>query len=439
MRIGDFMRAGAPAGGRNRTVYLWWVIWIVWLPLFIPNLVAFVQAGPAPLQLVAGLAGAALFFSLYLWTTWRSARYLASPSPPVRPTGTALWAPVAVMVALCVILTLTGRAEVWGSLFIYASACAAGWLPLRPAAYVILGMALFTIIGLGLHGPISAAVSPVTFIVVPGFVVIALVQSVTTGQQLRAAREEVASLAAVTEERLRIARDLHDLLGHNLSLIALKSELAGRLVSTAPERAAAEIGDIESVARKALQEVREAVAGYRQPTLAGELAAAREILAAAGIAYRYQGDERASRSLPSAVDAALAWAVREGITNVIRHSHARVCTLSMHQRNGEAWIELVDDGTKLRETPSAPFEPATGNGLRGLAERVRALSGRCEYGPRTNGGFRLYVCVPVERAGQTEPPPGGQSAAGTPTSVEATAAGRADADADADEFMEERP
>lgn len=250
-----------------------------------------------------------------------------------------------------------------------------------------------------------------TFIVVPGFVVIALVQSVKTSQQLRAAREEVASLAAVTEERLRIARDLHDLLGHNLSLIALKSELARRLIDVAPERAATEIGDIESVARRALQEVREAVAGYRQPSLAGELTGAREILAAAGITYRYEGDECASRGLPATVDAALAWAVREGVTNIIRHSHARSCTLSLQRSAREMGVEIVDDGISASGMLGPASEQAPGNGLRGLTERIHALGGMCEFGPQANGGFRLFVRMPLERAERALPTPNTHPAA----------------------------
>lgn len=152
MRILNFMKAGAPVTGNSRSVYLWWVIWIVWLPLFIPNLVTFVQGHPGPIQLIASLSGAALFFGLYLWTSLQCAAYLASPSPLVRPTGAPLWTPIVAMLALCVIFVLTGKAEIWGSLFIYASACSAGWLPVRSAVYVIFGMALFTIIGLGRQG-----------------------------------------------------------------------------------------------------------------------------------------------------------------------------------------------------------------------------------------------------------------------------------------------
>jgi two-component system sensor histidine kinase DesK len=212
---------------------------------------------------------------------------------------------------------------------------------------------------------------------------------------LRAARNELARLA-VAEERLRFARDLHDLLGHSLSLIALKSELAGQLATTAPERAAAEMRDVEGVARTALHEVREAVAGYRQPSLASELRDAREILTAADIACAYDG---ASVSVPAAVEAVLAWTVREGVTNVIRHSRARHCTIRVTNEDGHAGVEVIDDGAGAPAvSASAPSAGgSSGNGLAGLAERVAALDGRCEAGSRPEGGFRLSVVLPVGR------------------------------------------
>jgi two-component system, NarL family, sensor histidine kinase DesK len=218
--------------------------------------------------------------------------------------------------------------------------------------------------------------------------------SITTNWQLRIAREEITRLA-VTTERLRIARDLHDLLGHNLSLIALialKSELARRLVSVAPERAIVEISDVENVARTTLQEVREAVSAYRQPTLKSELQAAQEILAAAGIAYRYDGDESMIDSLPTTIEAVLSWTVREGVTNVIRHSRAHQCTIRVTRDAQEIGIEVIDDGAGVSSINSSDIE---GNGLRGLAERVEKLGGRCEASPRVGGGFLLAVSVPL--------------------------------------------
>jgi two-component system sensor histidine kinase DesK len=215
--------------------------------------------------------------------------------------------------------------------------------------------------------------------------------SITTNWQLRIAREEITRLA-VTTERLRIARDLHDLLGHNLSLIALKSELARRLVSVAPERAIVEISDVENVARTTLQEVREAVSAYRQPTLKSELQAAQEILAAAGIAYRYDGDESMIDTLPTNIESVLSWTVREGVTNVIRHSRAHQCTIRVTRDAQEIGIEVIDDGSGASSINISDNE---GNGLRGLAERVDTLGGRYEASPRAGGGFRLAVSVPL--------------------------------------------
>ncbi len=127
-----------------------------------------------------------------------------------------------------------------------------------------------------------------TFVAIPGLSSLRWSVGEDEPRVARRTRGDGEPAAAVTEERLRIARDLHDLLGHSLSLIALKSELARRLVMS-PERAASEIGDIESVARRRSTRCARPVAGYRQPTLAAELAGARELLAAAGIAYRYEG------------------------------------------------------------------------------------------------------------------------------------------------------
>jgi two-component system, NarL family, sensor histidine kinase DesK len=242
------------------------------------------------------------------------------------------------------------------------------------------------VLGLAIGGGIGQTAQIVLQAAVTGSAVIIVIRTIVTERQLRLAREEIARLA-VSEERLRFARDLHDLLGHSLSLIALKSELAGRLVTGAPDRATAEIHDIESVARTALHEVREAVAGYRQPTLADELHAAAEILAAAGIAYSCDG---APRALSPAAEAVLGWAVREGVTNVIKHSRARRCTIRFTEDERCAGVEVWDDGRGA----SSPLDG--GSGLRGLRERVAARGGRYEAGPLPEGGFRLSVSLPVE-------------------------------------------
>ncbi len=147
-------------------------------------------------------------------------------------------------------------------------------------------------------------------------------------------------------ERLRIARDLHDLLGHNLSLIALKSELN----------------------------------------------AAKEILAAAGIAYHFDGDDSMIDALPTTIEAVLSWTVREGVTNVIRHSRAHQCTIRVTRDKHQITIEVIDDGAGASFISSFDNE---GNGLRGLMERVETLGGRCEAFPREGVGFLLAVTVPL--------------------------------------------
>src|SRR3984893_5286907 len=202
-------------------------------------------------------------------------------------------------------------------------------------------------------------------------------------RQLSLAREQIARLA-VGEERLRFARDLHDLIGHSLSVIALKSELAGRLIKNTPGLAAHEVEDIEKVARDALREVREAVAGYRQPTLAAELAGAHEALTAAGIAFSVDQDRVA---LPPAVEAVLAWTVREGVTNVMRHSQAKRCAIRIMKKDGRATVDVVDDGRGGL--------PEAGSGLHGLQERVLERGGTLTAEPLPHEGFRLRVMLPI--------------------------------------------
>lgn len=190
---------------------------------------------------------------------------------------------------------------------------------------------------------------------------------------------------AVAEERLRLARDLHDLLGHNLSVIALKSELAGKLLEPAPDRAITEINEIEAVARTSLHDIREAVAGYRQPTVEMELQGAREILAAAGISY----SSSIETSLSGESEAPFAWAIREGVTNVIRHSRARRCSIRLANANRAVTLEVIDDGA-----PAGP-PSESGSGLAGLRERFAAIGGSVEAKAGAAGGFCLTASAPL--------------------------------------------
>jgi two-component system, NarL family, sensor histidine kinase DesK len=212
-------------------------------------------------------------------------------------------------------------------------------------------------------------------------------------RELHAARTELAELAVV-EERSRIARDLHDTLGHSLSLIALKSELARRVLADDPARAAAEIADVEVAARDALASVRETVSGYRRPSLAMELAGARTALQAAGIENEV---EPAPDGLPPDVDAMLGWAVREGVTNVLRHSDASRASIRIVADGESRAVEVVDDGTTDvdREGTGRGANTRHGSGLDGLRERAATLGGEVEAGPLPDRGFRLRVSVPL--------------------------------------------
>jgi two-component system, NarL family, sensor histidine kinase DesK len=240
---------------------------------------------------------------------------------------------------------------------------------------------------------------PVTLILlVFGASAIAVRQLTINVAQLRAARDELAR-AAVDQERLRFARDLHDLLGHTLSLVVLKSELAGRLIATSPERAAAEIHDVEQSARDALRQVRTAVAGYRQRVLARELDAALEILGAAGIEGVVEDALRqgSGQPLPPALDRLFAWAVREGVTNVVRHSGARRCEIRLSRQSNRVELSVTDNGNggQLHHTHQ-------GSGLTGLAERAREHAASMSAGRLPDGGFRLLV-VASDAANQPTP------------------------------------
>jgi two-component system sensor histidine kinase DesK len=226
----------------------------------------------------------------------------------------------------------------------------------------------------------------VILIAAGGFGMIGVGHLIRTIHALRAARAEIARLA-VAEERLRFARDLHDLLGHSLSTIAIKTALAHRLLPDAPERAMHELDDVQTVTQDALREVRDAVTGYRQATLATELANAREILAAAGIAC--QCDDGAGM-LPPAIESVLAWTVREGVTNIVRHSRARHATIRFQHAHDAVSAEISDDG-------AGESAGDGGSGLRGLAERATAVGGQVEAQPRPTGGFRLAATLPLNQ------------------------------------------
>ena len=335
---------------------------------------------PTPARVALALGGAALFAGVFLWLMWTQEPLWSTSTEPSEVLKRR--ATIVFLAFLAISLNLVLGSE-WRVLFFHVNVAAGIMLLTRDAYVAIAGLAAVTF-GLGIVSGMAWLVLPTAVI---GLWATAFVRQVAAVAELRSAREELARMA-VGEERLRFARDLHDLLGHSLSLITLKSELAGRLLPNEPEKAEAEIRDIEKVARQALGEVREAVAGYRSPTLDEELEGAEEMLGAAGIACRIENE---AGLLPKEIDGVLAWAVREGTTNVIRHSRAQNCHIVLAREDYNVYAEITDDGRGKTdgETP--------GSGLSGLAERVAGFGGgEFEAGPLREGGFRLRIDLPLE-------------------------------------------
>jgi len=400
--------AQEPVASSGISFHLWRLYQHFWLLCLLFPIISLVQAHPAPVRLLVAVAALMFFATSYTWLMWP---HPASSGARVRAQSHTSLILFAILVALVLALSLVyGLAFLW--LFIGVSAIAGILLPVRSAFLVVTILILLPlVISVGTSGGVARVdwlqLIPLMLLVRGlGLDMIGLVRLSGAIRELHAAREELAHLAVV-EERLRLARDLHDLLGHSLSLITLKSELAGRLVEKEPTRAAQEIREVELTARQTLREVREAVAGYRQPRLLSELDGARQLLQAAGIECLV---EQAVGELPPSTDAVLAWVVREGVTNVIRHSRARRCLIRLTCENGTIDAEVINDG-ELRQEQDAAWRRA-GSGLSGLSERITALGGRIEAQPvqRTEHdattipspgkeGFRLWVELPVQSNG----------------------------------------
>jgi two-component system sensor histidine kinase DesK len=376
---------------------------LIWLGFILFPLVnAFTNQG-ATIRHGLAILGALVFIAAYVGLVFAARARRADRLIPVL---------FLVLIAVAAALTLADRPS-WGFLFIYCAACTAF---VATAAVGFAGVIGCTVLAGGLTalagGTGGAAFGFVTSSLGIGLLMLLMRDLRVRNDELNHARAELARLA-VAEERERFARDLHDLLGHTLSVIALKAELAGRLLPDDAPGAQREIADVEAVARGALGEVREAVSGYRQPTLDGELAGARMALDAAGIEARF---DRPAVTLDPAVEAVLAWAVREGATNVIRHSDAGTCSMTITAGLSEAGVEIVDDGVGAGRDSALAAE---GSGLPGLSERVRALGGQLQAANAPKRGFRLAVTVPSSRSDRKDAAAGGS--AGDPASQQLAA------------------
>ena len=330
----------------------------------------------------ATLLGAAVFLVLYFRGWWY-------------PNGDrrTVWIAAGMVVLAAIYAPYNPGANVFP---VYAAGFLAQLRPARLAVRALL-LLLLAIVALAAAFDLSAYfwMPAFVFAIFNGGINLHFATVARTNEKLRMTQQEVERLAQ-TAERERIARDLHDLLGHTLSLITLKSELAAKLLARDPERAEAEIRDVERISREALREVRSAIVGYRSEGLPGELARASLALEAAGVRLEYFA---APLELPPMKETVLSLALREAVTNVIRHARARTCRITLEQTEEETRLEVRDDGRGVAE-------PA-GVGLSAMRERVEGLGGRLER--RVEGGTVLAVALPRDRT--EERTPGGAPAA----------------------------
>src|SRR4051812_31545232 len=349
----------------------WSLPWLLFLAFPIADLV--LTPRPGWERVVAGVA-------LAVFTV----AYLVVFSRLFDPCRAPAWGALVVVAVLAVTLAVwLGTA--WAGLLVYVSAAVTGSLPRRWVWPAVLGAAAVCTAVIAADGLLGDVFILPLLCLLTSFALQGTRHLLSVNMELMEARDELAR-NAVAEERLRFARDLHDLLGHSLSLIALKSELAGRLADRDPVRAREEMADVEAAARRALAEVRDAVSGYRQVSFGQALAEARSALSGAGIAVRA---DASTEPLPGQVDAVLGWVLREATTNVLRHSGARAVIVELTAGPEDVVLTVTDDGAGSGGPP--------GTGLSGLAERVERVGGRLVAGPDAGAGFRLTATLPVNQ------------------------------------------
>ncbi len=290
------------------------------------------------------------------------------------------WAMIAWLVALMLVMVISiGQEGTAAAVYVAVVAvmCLRSWTALAFTAALAVAVEVTGHVVPGWSDPAGLTFAVCT----AAFAMWGVNQLMARNVDLLQAREENARLA-VADERNRFARDLHDILGHSLTVITVKAELANRLLDVDPERARAELADLERLSRDALADVRRAVEGYRDLTLPGELARAREALRAADI----EADlPNSAEQVPTELRELFAWTVREGVTNVIRHSHASHCAVEL----GPQRVCVRDDGVGPSD------EGLHGHGLAGLRERA-AAAGAVLVARTLQPGFELSVSVSVD-------------------------------------------
>ena len=369
-----------------------WFFSAVWLVYLIQPVANLFDHGHGVAWIVGGLAITVAFCVIYMLVLMYS-----DEQPRLGRYGL-------VAIAVLAALACTVYGKDWTPLWIYVSAATGLVLAAAPdgrrvAMRGVAGVgACYVFFSLVSHQDLTNTLIVLLPVLLIGLAMMGFRMQMTLMRELAQARGTVAKLAA-NEERLRLARDMHDLTGQSLSMITLKSELAAKRLAKLPasaERDAVltELGDIGRVSRQTLHDIREAVSGYRRPTLAIEAITAQNALEAAGI----EVDDDAELTLRSGTfdpdaEAVLAWCLREAVTNVIRHSRARHCRIRLTDHLGELSLEVTDDGHGLADQDQ---KNPTGSGLRGMSERLSAIGGRLALGWAEPGrGLRLTATVPV--------------------------------------------
>jgi two-component system sensor histidine kinase DesK len=405
------LSAGAPdrgplAGYRTRASRLFGIVFTgIWLAYLIGPVVDLITRPYSTVDRAAGLSIIIAFCVIYVtlvpnWVT----------GPRYAHVGLAALAALAA--AACILFGGMGAASLW----IFVSS-ASGLLVANPrwAVRVVIAVsACYVVFCYTGHVHMTDFLSNLLPVMFLGLAMIGLRRQLQLTSELQRAREEVAQLAA-NEERMRLARDMHDLTGQSLSVITLKSELAARLLSRLPggperDRVHDEIEQVAAVSRQTLHDIREAISGYRRPTLAVELITARAALVSAGIAVEDDPELiLASGTFDPDAEAALAWCLREAVTNVVRHSGAKHCRIGLTGHPDSVTLVVSDDGHG--HVPPGGQDDGTdggrddglaaaaGTGLRGMSERLSAAGGSLELRPDARPGFRLTATVPA-RLGQ---------------------------------------
>jgi two-component system, NarL family, sensor histidine kinase DesK len=375
-----------PADAEHRTGPRRWGllfagIWLFYLLSPLSAAWAMRDQPKAWIGILATLTFAAIYLGVFLAMRWRLT-FAPFRAPLAAAQGIAV---VGVMVALGVLMCVTIGQEGTAAA-VYIAVVAVICLHTRWAWAVAVAVAVTTYLAT-LRAPGWHRDDGILFgTLVATLAIWGITQAINRNIEVLSVREENARLA-LEDERNRFARDLHDILGHSLTVITVKAELANRLIDVDTDRARAELDDLERLSRDALADVRRAVEGYRELTLPGELARARTALSAAEIAADLPNS---TEGVPSDLRELFAWTVREGITNVIRHSGASRCTVLL----GEHEVEVRDDGRGPEVAVSVePPESGGGHGLTGLRERAAALGGTVVT-QSLHPGFSLKVVVP---------------------------------------------